>query len=96
LAPSHTPEAVLAKLSPPTEAASDVGSDAFSVMLVGHEPSISELASFLLTGSPDGAYLPFKKGAVAAIEVGSLPPRSPGKLLWFLAPKQLRALAPAR
>jgi phosphohistidine phosphatase len=63
-----------------------------SVMLVGHQPQLGELASFLLTGSPSIIPLPFKKGGVAAIEVGTLPPRHAGELLWFMTPKQLRAL----
>ena len=41
----------------------------------------------------DLAPLPFKKAAVAAIEVASLPPRSTGLLHWFLTPGQLRAIA---
>jgi hypothetical protein len=35
----------------------------------------------------------FKKGGVAATEVGSLPPGASGTLLWFLTPKQLRLMA---
>ena len=62
------------------------------VMLVGHQPDLGELASHLLTGSPGLVPLPFKKGAVAAIEVSSIPPRATGALRWFLTPKQLRAL----
>jgi phosphohistidine phosphatase len=64
-----------------------------SVMLVGHQPHLGELASCLLTGSQSLVPLPFKKGGVAAIEVAALPPRSAGVLRWFLTPKQLRALA---
>jgi phosphohistidine phosphatase SixA len=64
-----------------------------SLMLVGHQPQLGELASFLLTGTQTLVPLPFKKGAVAAIEVDSLPPRVAGALLWFMSPKQLRALA---
>jgi phosphohistidine phosphatase len=66
------------------------------VMLVGHQPDIGGLASHLLTGSAGLAPLPFKKGAVAAIEVASLPPRANGVLRWFLTPKQLRAIAGTR
>lgn len=64
-----------------------------SIMLVGHQPQLGEIASFLLTGSPSVVPLPFKKGSVAAIEVEGLPPRSSGWLLWFSTPKQLRGLA---
>ena len=66
------------------------------LMLVGHQPDLGELASHLLTGSAGLAPLPFKKGAVAAIEVASLPPRANGVLQWFLAPKQLRAIGHTR
>lgn len=63
------------------------------LLLVGHQPDLGELASFLLTGSPGLVPLPFKKAAVAAIQVGALPPRGPGLLHWFLTPGQLRAIA---
>jgi phosphohistidine phosphatase len=64
-----------------------------SIMLVGHQPHLGELASCLLTGSQSLVPLPFKKGAVAAIQVAALPPRSAGVLQWFLSPRQLRGLA---
>jgi phosphohistidine phosphatase len=66
---------------------------AHAIALVGHQPSLGELASYLVTGSPSLVPLPFKKGGVAAISVASLPPRVPGTLEWFLTPKQLRGLA---
>ena len=31
--------------------------------MVGHEPDLSEFASYLLTGSPTGAEVEMKKGA---------------------------------
>lgn len=62
------------------------------LILVGHQPDLGELASHLLTGSIALAPLPFKKGAVAAIEVASLPPRTTGVLRWFLTSTQLRAI----
>lgn len=63
------------------------------VLLVGHQPQLGEIASFLLTGSTALVPLAFKKGAVAAIQVEALPPRFAGSLLWFATPKQLRGLA---
>lgn len=66
--------------------------DAKSVLLVGHQPHLGELASLLLTGSASRAPLPFRKGAVAAFEVDAVPPRYPGVLLWFMTAKQLRGL----
>jgi phosphohistidine phosphatase SixA len=49
-------------------------------MLVGHEPDLSELASLLLTGSL-GLNLEFKKGALCAIEVGSLTTHASNELI---------------
>ena len=64
-----------------------------ALMLVGHQPGLGQLASFLLAGAPDVVPLPFKKGAIAAIEVQGLPPQGLGFLRWFLTPRQLRAMA---
>lgn len=85
LAPGH----------PPTIVVNSLGQyrGASELMLVGHQPGLGELASFLLTGSTGLVPLPFKKGAVAAITVGHLPPRQAGILAWFLTPKQLRTIA---
>lgn len=64
-----------------------------SLMLVGHQPDLGRLASYLLAGNPGVVDLPFKKGAVAAVEVSGLPPQGSGLLRWFLTPGQLRAIA---
>jgi len=66
---------------------------AHHVLLVGHQPSLGELASQLLTGSPSLLPLPFKKGGAAAIEVSTLAPRTAGTLSWFATAKQLRLMA---
>jgi phosphohistidine phosphatase len=59
------------------------------VALVGHEPGIGELAGRLIgTRTP----LPFRKGAVARIDVDALPPAGSGHLIWFVPPKMLRKL----
>jgi phosphohistidine phosphatase len=65
---------------------------AHSVILVGHQPALGELASHLITGSTTLAVLPLKKGGVAAVRVAAMPPRASGLLEWFLTPKQLRAI----
>ena len=65
-------------------------------MLVGHQPDLGRLASHLLTRSSRLAPLPFKKGAVAAIHVDTIPPRVPGVLMWFMTPKQLRTVGASR
>lgn len=69
---------------------------ASELLLVGHQPDLGELASYLLTGTPRLVALPFRKAGVAAIAVASLPPRRPGDLEWFLTPGQLRAVASSR
>lgn len=66
--------------------------NAREAVLVGHQPDLGLLASFLLTGSAHLVPLPFKKGGVAAIRVAALPPRAAGTLMWFMTPKQLRAI----
>jgi phosphohistidine phosphatase len=88
LAPGTAPADVLRGLRPYRAAG--------HLMLVGHQPDLGDLASHLLTGSASLAPLPLKKGAVAAIEVASLPPRATGVLQWFLAPKQLRMIGQVR
>jgi phosphohistidine phosphatase len=85
LAPGHAPGDVIAELRP--------YDDRDEVMLVGHQPDMGELASYLLTGSTHQVPLPFKKGAVAAITVGALSAHTRGELQWFLTPKQLRGLS---
>ncbi|MBI1815647.1 MAG: phosphohistidine phosphatase SixA [Deltaproteobacteria bacterium] len=85
LAPGHEPKDVLRGLGAYRHAR--------AVMLVGHEPSLGQFASHLLTGSAAILSLEFKKGAVIAIAVATLPPHAAGTLEWFLTPKQLRAVA---
>lgn len=60
-----------------------------SIGLVGHEPSIGELAARLV-----GSRHPFsfKKGGVCRIDVEELPASGPGELRWFLPPRVLRSI----
>jgi phosphohistidine phosphatase len=57
--------------------------------LVGHEPSIGELAARLI-GSRHS--FEFKKGAVCRIDLDAIPPGGPGHLRWLLTPKILKAV----
>lgn len=61
------------------------------VALVGHEPDLSALISYLLTGVSSAA-IAMKKGAACLLEFDA--DVEPGKavLRWFLAPKHLRAI----
>lgn len=95
LAPDH--EVELTPLLAGSTAAAAIASGlrlprrATQVLLVGHQPGLGELASYLLTGSPHRVPLPFKKAGVAAIEVDGLPPQSASVLHWFAPPVLLRA-----
>lgn len=62
------------------------------ILVVGHEPDLSNLIAHLLTGDSRGLDLALKKSAIAALEVASLPPIERATLLWFLQPRQLRAI----
>jgi phosphohistidine phosphatase len=63
-----------------------------SVALVGHEPTMHELVSYLLTADTGHAQVVFGKGAVARLELDGLRPGA-ARLRWLLAPKVLRALS---
>lgn len=65
------------------------GQGAGHVAVVGHQPGLGALASLLWIGEERRAWLPFKKGSAACIEL--VPPQA--MLRWFLPPAQLRALA---
>jgi phosphohistidine phosphatase len=62
------------------------------ILVVGHEPDLSNLVAYLLTGDSDGLDLTLKKAAIAALEMPSLSPVERATLVWFLQPRQLRAI----
>jgi phosphohistidine phosphatase len=61
------------------------------VVLVGHEPHLSRLASWLMTGD-DRSVLRLKKPQALLLELKSLEPGG-AELVWSLPPRQLRTLA---
>ena len=61
------------------------------VAVVGHEPHLSKLASWLLTGHAR-SFIDFKKGAALAMEFEGAPAGGSGVLLWSLMPRQLRQI----
>ena len=67
-------------------------SDQKQILLVGHEPQLSNTISVLLSGTA-GAEVRLKKGAMCCLEVDGLPPKKNGVLHWALAPKHLRQMA---
>lgn len=62
-----------------------------TVALVGHEPTMSMILARLL-GAGDGERLGLKKGGAALVDLPD-GPSAGGRLVWFLQPKVLRALA---
>jgi len=66
--------------------------DLRSIALVGHEPDLGHLASFLLAGSPSACHVTFKKGAVACLEGDLADEATSCSLLWLMPPKMLRSL----
>jgi phosphohistidine phosphatase len=66
----------------------------FHLLLVGHEPLLSDLANFLLTLNHESRVgIALKKGGMCRIEIDALPPAERGTLCWLMTPKQLRQLA---
>jgi len=61
-----------------------------TVVLVGHEPMLSELASLLMHLQGP---LEFRKGAAMLLVTQGLGTRGPARLEWFLTPRVLRDLA---
>ncbi len=65
-----------------------------SLLLVGHEPLLSNAISCILSGKKtSNIKVALKKGGLILVAVDSLPPRNPGTLVLLLAPKILRRLA---
>jgi phosphohistidine phosphatase len=64
-----------------------------SLALVGHEPSLHELASYLLAVEPGAVRLTMKKGGVARLVFADAIRAGSADLEWLLAPRVLRALA---
>ncbi len=66
------------------------------VMVVGHQPDLGMLASWLMTGDPEAAYLPFRKAATACLATSGNAETPHATLQWFLEPAHARALAAKR
>lgn len=65
------------------------------ILLVGHEPYLSELLSLMISGRKDAA-IQFKKGGLCKLNVQSLHPTDPSAVLkWLMTPKQLILLGRA-
>jgi phosphohistidine phosphatase len=62
------------------------------ILLIGHEPLLSQTVSFLLSEKA-GAQIELKKGGLCCLELDAVPPRKSATLQWALAPKHLRLMA---
>ena len=60
--------------------------------VVGHEPHLGELISFLLSGQPS-SFIALKKGSASLLSFGGKPDAGAATLQWLLTPAQLRRLA---
>jgi phosphohistidine phosphatase len=83
LSPGSSPQAAWRALQ---------GRAASPIALVGHEPHLGELASYLLAGEPDAARLELKKGGVACLRLADGAAPGTAALRWLLTPELLRAL----
>jgi phosphohistidine phosphatase len=63
-----------------------------SLMLVGHQPSLGEIAGEIAFGSPE-QYIEFKKGGVCAIEWEIARGAPKGTMIALLTPSVLRSIA---
>lgn len=61
-----------------------------NIMIVGHEPHLSFLASSLI--GVNDSMIELKKGALCLITIGGEARKGSGTLKWLLQPKQLRAM----
>jgi phosphohistidine phosphatase len=66
-----------------------------SVLVVGHEPELSRLASRLLTGTPD-LDIVFKKGSACRLAIRRVTEGPCASLEWLLSPGPLRRLGGSR
>ena len=60
-----------------------------AIMVVGHNPSLSQFLSLLLSGSTTDKAVDLKKGAVARVEWDN---RKAASLQWCLTPKVIRTI----
>lgn len=66
--------------------------DAGAVAVVGHQPHVEGLVSYLLTGDAARVMVEFKKAGVALIEMDAALRAGTASLIWYLPPRVLRSL----
>jgi phosphohistidine phosphatase len=60
------------------------------VLIVGHEPTLSRLASLLLSGSSESVGIRLKQGGVIALEIPDRVEAGAADLRWMLTQRQMR------
>ena len=63
-----------------------------SVLVVGHEPTLSRLASLMLSGSSESVGIKLKQGGVIALEFPDRIERGHAQLRWMMTQRQLRQM----
>ncbi len=63
-----------------------------NLLLVGHEPYLSQLVSLLVSGDPD-LEIDFKKAGLCKLKTGRLQFGRCARLSWLLTPKQMELMA---
>lgn len=62
-----------------------------NLLLVGHEPCLSELISLFVTGRSDAGFA-LKKAGLAKLETGALRTGQCATLVWLLTPAQMKLM----
>jgi phosphohistidine phosphatase len=62
-----------------------------NILLVGHEPYLSQLTALLISGGQTAA-IELKKGSLCKLEGDSLRPGRCATLAWLLTPKQMKLM----
>ena len=79
LEPENNPRALAARLKPGRH----------DLAIVGHEPHLSLLAMWLVTGAATHEGFKLRKASVLCLEHDSATPESPWRVRWLLAPELL-------
>ena len=66
--------------------------DGSVIAIVGHEPDLGTLVTWLLTGATE-SHVPLGKGAACLLDLGETPGKAKATLEWAITASQLRRLA---
>ena len=61
------------------------------LLLVGHEPFLSNFIGEIIAGTPS-ARIVLKKGGIAKVQIVSFVPKVTGELRWLITPKHMRKM----